>query len=70
MKTVKVEQNSCVLSMNEMMLRSFNPLAEHQRIIQLKNNLMNQFAGENDAVQDAEDRYESLLKWKQVSDAA
>ena len=38
--------------------------AEHQRIIQLKNNLMNQFAGENDAVQDAEDRYESLLKTK------
>ena len=38
--------------------------AEHTKIIQLKNNLMNQFAGENDAVQDAEDRYESLLKTK------
>merc|ERR1712064_264135 len=42
--------------------------AEHTKIIQMKNNLMNQFAGENDAVQDAEDRYESLLKTKSELD--
>ena len=42
--------------------------ADHQKIIQMKNNLMNQFAGENDAVQDAEDRYESLLKTKSELD--
>jgi len=42
--------------------------AEHHKIIQMKNNLMNQFAGENDAVQDAEDRYESLLKTKSELD--
>ena len=38
--------------------------AEHTKLIQYKNSLLSQFAGETDAVQDAEDRYESLLKTK------
>merc|ERR1711990_788590 len=43
--------------------------ADHAKLISLKNNLISQFAGENDAVQDAEDRYESLLKTKNELDA-
>ena len=37
---------------------------EHVQLIQMKNKLSNDFAGENDAIQDAEDRLESLQKSK------
>ena len=37
---------------------------EHVQLIQMKNKLSNDFAGENDAIQDAEDRLESLTKSK------
>ena len=37
---------------------------EHIQLIQMKNKLSNDFAGENDAIQDAEDRLESLQKSK------
>ena len=43
--------------------------ADHAKLIQLKNNLIQTFAGETDAVQDSEDRYESLLKTKNELDA-
>merc|ERR1719454_785460 len=37
---------------------------EHVQLIQMKNKLSNDFAGENDAIQDSEDRLESLQKSK------
>merc|ERR1711937_422411 len=37
---------------------------EHIQLVQLKNKLSNDFAGENDAIQDSEDRLESLTKSK------
>merc|ERR1711990_705646 len=38
--------------------------AEAQALVQMKNRLQNDFAGENDAIQDAEDRLDSLQKSK------
>ena len=37
---------------------------DHVKFVQLKNKLVSDFAGETDALQDAEDRYESLMKSK------
>ena len=38
--------------------------SEHIKFVQLKNRLISDFAGETDALQDAEDRYESMAKSK------
>ena len=38
--------------------------ADHVKLVQAKNKLLQNFASEDDAVQDAEDRYESLMKTK------